>query len=122
MSVRSDLVALVNAVSAVTGRVYADTAPPTAAYPMVTVDAVQDRSIALAGDARTIKWRFYAQVHVWVTQAADDGSVADAVIAAIDGAQVSAPGRRCRVTGAPRIADPEPGLAHYAVQVTVSSS
>ena len=118
MSVRSEIVRILDAVPILGGRVYADERPADEPLPhAIVLDGVTFNP-ALAGDARSQAWRQGTQVDLWEDRDEASEVTRDAVIEALDGAQIDG-AFHLRVTGAPRLHDPDQRLAHTTILLEV---
>jgi hypothetical protein len=114
MSVRSEIIRLLDTVSILGGRNYADTRPEGEPLPhTVMLDGIS-QAPALIGDNRTMAWRRIGQVDLWEDAAAASQSTQDAVVNALDGAAVAG-SFRLRVASADRVYDPNTRWAHTAI-------
>jgi len=124
MSAVSDaIVAVLDAVPAVSGSVYIDRAPDPQAYPYVVVIDPLSNVPLLTGDRKVTWRRRRVQVDLWQTVAAADDTTAPAIIAALDGATLSVAGGgkviRCRYQTHRRLLDPIEAVLHTAVDLLV---
>lgn len=106
MTVRSDVIALLDGVSALGQRNYADEAPEVETKPYSVVFDLVGEGVALRGDARVMARRRQLQVDLWQLAAEDDGSLAIAVEDALDGVAIGS-GFHVTVNGMARSYDRE---------------
>ncbi len=119
MTVRSEIVAVLDAVTPLGERVFADTPPEDTPYPCAAVLVDQAEFPMLSGDAQTDWWRQTGQVSVWQTIEDEDATLVAAVRAALDGLKVEA-GLRVRVSGIVRFPDPDYPIVQHAITLTVA--
>lgn len=114
MSVRSELIRILDTVSILGGRNYADARPEGEPLPhCVVLDGIS-QAPALMGDNKTLAWRRMGQVDLWEDAAVASQSTQDAVVNALDGAAVAG-SFRVRVASADRVYDPDARWAHTAI-------
>lgn len=112
MTVRSEVIGLLDGVVALGQRNYADQAPEGEPRPYTTTLDHIGQTPQLKGDARTLARRRLGQVDLWIDADADDGSVARQVEDALDGARLTA-GLRLSVTASRRLPEADFGLSHF---------
>lgn len=118
MTLRSEVVGLLDSVTSLGGRNYADEAPDAEQLPYTVTRDWIGESIALLGDSRTQALRRMLQVDLWQEAALDDGSVPAAVVSALDGQALLA-GLRLRVQGSQRTFESDTKLAHHSLTLEV---
>lgn len=114
MSVRSEVIRLLDAVTQLGGRNFADERPEAETLPCtVTLDGIGFNH-ALMGDSKVMFWRHVAQVDLWEDAATASQATCDAVVVALEGQPVTG-SMRLRVDSAVRVYDPDRRLAHTAI-------
>jgi hypothetical protein len=114
MSVRSEVIRLLDALPVLGGRNYADEMPEGETLPhTVFLDGIS-QTPALSGDSRTSAWGHIAQLDLWEDAAVASEATRDAVIEALDGARIAG-AFHLQVTAADRLYDPDRRLAHTAI-------
>lgn len=114
MSVRSEIIRLLDALPVLGHRNYADERPEGEVLPHTVYRDGTSQTPALAGDSRTTAWGHVAQLDLWEDSAVASEATRDAVIDALDGAQIAG-AFHLRVTSANRLYDPDRRLAHTAI-------
>ena len=119
MSVRSEIVRLLDGVTELGKRNYADQRPEGEAMPMTIVLDGLSESVGLAGDSgRVMHWKRLCQVDLWEDAEASSLATIDAVKNVLDGARIVG-AFHLHVTSSDRIYDPDPRLVHTAITCTV---
>lgn len=119
MSVRSEIIRLLDTVIALGERNFADERPEAEALPhSVVLDAISFNN-QLTGDGQVMYWRHTAQVDLWEDAATASQATRDAVVAALDGQRVAG-SMRLRVESADRVYEPDRRLAHTVISVACS--
>lgn len=119
MSVRSEVIRLLDVVTVLGNRNFADERPEGEALPhTVVLDAITFNN-QLLGDGRVMYWRHIAQVDLWEDAAAASQTTRDAVVAALDGQPVTG-SMKLRVESAARVYEPDRRLAHTVISVACS--
>jgi hypothetical protein len=119
VSVRSEVIALLDAVGDLGGRNYADAAPEGLDLPYTVMIDWQAVTIGMQGDAQTSWWRNQMQVDLWEERSSDSDHLRNEVRDALDGKRLVA-GLRTRVRSAIRVPDPNYDLVHTAFTVSVT--
>lgn len=114
MSVRSEIIRILDTVGILGRRNYADARPEGEPLPHTVVLDGISQAPALLGDNRTMAWRRIGQVDLWEDAAVASQDTQDAVVNALDGA-VLAGAFRLRVASADRVYDPDARWAHTAI-------
>ena len=114
MSVRSEVIRLLDEIPALGGRNYADERPEGEGLPHTVVLDGVSQTMEQEGDARTTAWRHLLQVDLWEDATVASEATRDTVIHALDGQQIAG-AFRLRVGSADRIYDPDRRLAHTAI-------
>lgn len=114
MSVRSEVIGLLDGIVTLGGRNYADERPEGETLPHAVVLDGITQTAELSGDARTMAWNHVLQVDLWEDAAVATQASRDEVVHALDGA-VLAGSFRLRVSSADRVYDPDRRLAHTAI-------
>ena len=119
MSVRSELIRLLDAIPQLGGRAYADERPEGEALPHCVVIDQISMNPQLSGDGRSIYWRHTTQVDLWEDAAVASQETRDAVVAALDGQRIDG-SLSVRVEGADRVYEPDRRLSHTVISVACS--
>lgn len=114
MTIRSEIIALLDGVVALGNRNYADKAPENEPKPHTRVLDQIAESPALKGDARTLARRRQVQVDLWQRAADDDGALSTTVQNVLDGASIPS-ALRLSVNSANRVYDPDFELSHTVI-------
>lgn len=115
MTARSEIIALLDTISALGQRNFGDKAPEGAAFPYtVTKVLLPGRSPALTGEGRVFYWRDLVQIDLWDRSATEDLTLLDEICDVLDGTKIVS-GLRLHVRGANRLDDPDFTLAHTAI-------
>lgn len=129
MTFRSEVKTALEAVSGLSGKVFSAPAdggesvvPPEVAPPFVRIVNEFGRAPNLAGDGQTLATRRQFQLSLWQSFAAEDDTLTDAVIAAIDGLRVTSVSGYTHVAFefSFRLEEREAGLAQHALTFSVS--
>lgn len=112
MTVRSEVLLLLDSVTALGKRNYADRAPENEPRPYTVVLDHVGQSPQLKGDARTMARRRLFQIDLWENAADDNGVLAATVENLLDGAKLSA-SLGLAVTESRRLPEPNFGLSHF---------
>lgn len=116
MSVRSEIIRLLDGVDALGERNFADERPEAESLPhCVVLDAITFTD-QLLGDGRVMYWRHTAQVDLWEDAATASQATRDAVVAALDGQRVSG-SMHLRVESADRVYEPDRRLSHVVINI-----
>lgn len=123
MSLRSDVVALLEALVATTALTdaYGDFAPDGAVLPYVSLLIDISEVPTLSGDGRTRATERLFQVDLWESRHGEDETLREAVWAALDNATVGSSMTRLRVRSVDRVPDPDLDIAHRAFTVAAIS-
>jgi hypothetical protein len=114
MSVRSEVIRLLDAVPELSKRNYADDRPEGEALPYTVVLDGISQTPEHEGDAHALAWRHLLQVDLWEDALVASEATRDAVINALDGSVITG-AFRLRVGNADRVYDPDRRLAHTAI-------
>lgn len=116
MTVRAEVIRLLDGVSILGGRAFADERPEAEPLPhAVVLDAIAVAP-ALAGDGRAMFWGHLVQVDLWEDAAVASQVTSDAVVAALNGVPING-SLRLKVESANRVYEPDQRLAHVVIQV-----
>jgi len=117
----ADLKAILEALGSLTDVYRQDWTPDDAVAPYATILDPISEAQALSGDSRTQGWRRLAQVDIWQARDAEDDSLVDAVVDAIDGAEATS-GLRLRVQSTVKVPSEveEDTWVHHAVTVSMA--
>lgn len=101
------------------GNVFRDQAPEGLGLPYVTfIDGITD-VLSLEGDGRGIMRRRTLQIDAWQNSSAEDLTLVDLLVGAVDGFKPGAY-TQFRVTDVQRIFEPATKIVHHAVTVQVN--
>jgi hypothetical protein len=114
MTVRAEVIRLLDEITVLGKRNYADDRPEGEALPHTVVLDGISQTPEHEGDARALAWRHLLQVDLWEDAQVASEVTRDAVINALDGAVITG-AFRLRVGNADRIYDPDRRLAHTAI-------
>lgn len=116
MTVRAEIIHLLDGVSMLGGRAFADERPEAEPLPhAVVLDAISVTP-ALAGDGRAMYWGQLVQVDLWEDAAAASQVTSDAVVSVLNGVPISG-SLRLKVESANRVYEGDRRLAHTVIQV-----
>ena len=120
MTLLAEVKALLDPIDPLAAVYRAGWVPEGAAFPYATILDPISNAVALQGDARTLGRRRLLQVNLWQDREAEDDSVLDAVVAALDGTALES-GGRLRVLDANVIPDEGDGdVVHHALTVSIA--
>lgn len=114
MSIRSEVIAILDGIGMLGHRNYADEKPVGETLPNTVVMEGVSQNPALSGDSRTTAWAHILQVDLWEDAVVASETSRDLVINALDGAQING-AFHLKVDSVARLYDPEPRLAHTAI-------
>ena len=114
MSVRGEVIAILDDITMLGKRNYADERPEGETLPhTVLLDGVS-QAPTLSGDSKTLAWSHLLQVDLWEDAGVATEATRDTVIQALDGAVIDG-AFHLRVQAADRVFDPDRRLAHTAI-------
>lgn len=115
MTVRADIITLLDTVSTLGKRNYADEKPQGETLPNTVILDGVSQAPGLSGDSRTLAWNHLLQVDLWEDAAVSSEVTRDAVVNVLDGALLSGKAFHLKVQSVQRLYDPDPRLAHTAI-------
>lgn len=118
MTVIADLLGLLGPVDGLTTAFRQDQENDLAVFPYATVLDPISQVPALQGDSRALAVRRLLQVDIWQDSAAFSAQLVDDVEIALDGVAITS-GFRFRVVDTNEIPEPEQGVTHHAVTVSI---
>ena len=114
MTIRDEIIALLDTVPALGQRNYSDNAPDNVVSPYTVYKDTISQTSGLDGDAHVFWWKWMGQVDLWFALSTEDETLLDSVVNALDNAPLSA-GRGLAVQSALRVSDPLYDAGHTAI-------
>lgn len=119
MTLRQDIIAALDTITALGERNYSDRAPDGADLPYTVTRLDISDAPALRGDGRTLAVTRLAQIDVWEARSAEDEVLRKAIWTTLDGLELSA-AFKLSVRSAPRVSDPNFDLLHRAFTIAAT--
>lgn len=118
MTIRNEVIALLDTVGALADRNFSDRAPESVSVASGPYTVFKDdisRTPGLEGDAQTLWWKWMGQVDYWFSLTGEDQALIDTIAHTLDGARLVDSGLRLRVTTVNRVTDALYDTGHTAL-------